>query len=68
MRNRAARAEKLFNLKGGTSVRACDETVTRLIRILAPAVAERMTNDGQLTPVEHYIKTFKLDSRIEIDI
>ena len=68
MRNRAAHAEKLFNLKGGTSIRACDKTVTRLIRTLTPTVADRMTNDGQLTPVEHYIKTFKLDSRIEIDI
>lgn len=68
MRNRAAHAEKLFNLKGGVGVRTCDETVTQLIRALASAVADRMTNGGQLTPVEHYIKTFKLDNRIEIDI
>lgn len=68
MRNRAAHAEKLFNLDGDLSARKCDDAIVCLMRTLAPAIADRMTNGGQLTPVERYIKTFKLEASIKVKV
>lgn len=68
MRNRAAHAEKLFNLNGGMSVRACDDAIARLMQSLAPTIADRMTSGGQLTPVKRYLKTFRLGAGIEVEV
>lgn len=68
MRNRAAHAEKLFNLGGELSVRNCDDAIVRLMQALAPSIADRMTNKGQLTPVEHYLMTFRLEPDIKVEV
>ena len=68
MRNRAAHADKLFNLDGELSVRKCDDAIDRLMHTLAPAIADRMTNGSQLTPVERYLKTFKLGADIKVEV
>lgn len=68
MRNRAAHAEKLFNLGRELNVCNCDDAIVLLMQTLAPAIADRMTNRGQLTPVEHYLMTFKLEPDIEVEV
>lgn len=68
MRNRAAHSEKLFDLRGGLSVRACDETIVRLMHAISPAVADQMTENAQLTPVERYLRESELDKNIRIRI
>lgn len=49
-------------------MRNCEDAIVRLMQTLAPAIANRMTNRGQLTPVEHYLRTFKLEPDIEVEV